>query len=106
MKGSEQMSLISQALADKKEQKRTEARLKREAVETAKAAMTFDARLQEDLANIEKLFKDSGVKRIVCTVNDSDLANVTRALYSGRLAEYKVSVDGNQVIFETEYIEL
>ena len=106
MKERLQMSLISEALADKKEQKRTEERLKREAVENAKAAMTFDARLQEDLVLLQSILKDSAVKKIVCTVSDADLANVTKALYSGRLAEYKVMIDGNTVTFETEYIEM
>lgn len=100
------MSLISEALADKKEQKRTEDRLKREAVENARAAMTFDARLQENLKLIQLLLKDPAVKRISCTVADNDLANVTKAIYSGRLAEYKVQLDGNTVTFETEYIAM
>ncbi len=100
------MNPIREALADKKEQKKTEERLKKEAVEHARASMMFDARLQDSLEQIKSLLKDSGVKRIICKVADSDLANITKAYYSGKLAEYKVAIDGNILTFETQYIEM
>lgn len=100
------MNLIREALADKKEQKKTEERLKREAVETARASMMFDARLQESLVAIKMLLRDPGVKKVTCTVTDNDLANITKAYYNGKLSEFKVTIDGNVLTFETQYIEM
>jgi len=100
------MSLISEALADKRAQKKLENRLKLEAVEAAKASMGFEARLQDDMKTIKALFADPGVKRVVCNVNDVDLANITRAVYGNRMAEFGASIDGNKVIFTAETIEV
>lgn len=100
------MGMIKDALLDRKEQRKIEERLKKEAVESARANMTFDARLQEDIKKIEKLFEDENVTQLQAQIDEKDLANVTRAIYDGRLSEYKVSLDGNVITFEKEIIEI
>ena len=100
------MSLISEAIEDRREQKRTEERLKREAVEAAKASMTFDARVQEDIEKIKNLLKDPGIKVIRCSIGENDIANVTRIINGSQLSEYKVSLDGNMITFESDYIDI
>ena len=100
------MSLISEALADRKEQKRVEERLKREAIENARANMTFEARLQESLKTIETLMADDALLRITCVIKENDLAAITKAYYDGKLSEYKVTLEGNTITFEKEIIEL
>jgi hypothetical protein len=100
------MSLIKEALADKKEQRRVEERLKREAVEKARADMTFEARLQESLKVIETLMADDAVLRITCEIKENDLAAVTKARFEGKLSEYRSSIVGNVLIFEKEIIDM
>lgn len=100
------MSLISDALADRKEQKRVEERLKKEAVATAKAQMTFEARLYESMKTIGKIMSDNGVTKVSCEIDEKDLSSVTKAIYSGKLAEYKVTLDDKIITFEKEVIDI
>ena len=58
----------------------------------AKANMSFEARMEEDMKIIDKIMEDSNVLRITAVIADNDIAPVTRAIYSGRLSCHRLKI--------------
>ena len=82
------MSLFSDALKQKKEDKKKEQQLRVEAMQKARLSMTAEARLSALLDNIAKMFEDSTVKELVFEVEETSLGIVSTAIYDGKFAEY------------------
>ena len=100
------MSLLSEALKQKKASKKREEQLRQAALQKAKLAMTAEARISALLDTIAKIFEDTTVKELTFEIEDVSLSVVSTAIYEGKFAEYTVVLNGNKLNVAPQIIEL
>ena len=100
------MSLFKEALAQKKFARKEEQRLKAEAMQKARMAMTAEARLSALLENIAKIFEDDAVQEVTLEIDDLSIPIVSNARYEGKLEEYETEINGKYLIVRPKILSL
>lgn len=92
------MSLIKDALRQKKANRRKEEQLRKAAMQNARLNMTAEARLSALIDQVEKAFEDSNVLELTFELEDVSVGIVSTALNRGKFIEYDTVLTGNKFI--------
>lgn len=91
-------SVLKEAIRKKRENKREEAKQKREVIQAMRIESAYRAKLHEELNTIDALLQNDEIDSIEITVPEKHLSNFTKAIYSvDELAEYTINqISANQ----------
>jgi len=94
------MSRIVDAIKEKRRSKVEEEKARQEMLNILKEEAKFEYRIDRELSFINKLFSDDSVDAITVEINNKDIAQFLKAVYSKKMAEFVVHIDENVAYIE------